>query len=1312
MGGISGCVTVSLLCLLWGRAGFGDTEAAEAFVDDTLPAQRTDSFDSDTRGEYAAHGGVLWQDGRVVLPDGAQLGEDCRLSAAAELKLDAMFPDGACSTVETRVIFSVRGMGESTLVIRRTQENGDCRVLLQVVDRFPNDDGELVESEERRIPRIGDLPPGPWTVRYHHGLLTWHVADELLISGYILNGAAPLEGWRIEQRTGTLALTSLTRNGRPAANYTEQQQADLQRCLERNQQLIELFNSGRPREALAIGEETLQLREAVLGDAHYDCATSLNNLARLHETLGDFRGARPLYERAVATIDRAVGTEHPEAATMRNNLAVIDQRLGDLSRAEDGLLAARDVRRRLLGPRSADYAASLNNLATLYDLMGRYPEAKRLYEQALAIRRDVFGERHPEYAQALNNLAQCDAELADYTEAEALYREAADVMRRVAGPDHPNYALCVVNLAAHLVKVGQPKDAEPLLLEALQIYRNRLGEAHPRVAVALSFQSEVRLSLGDVVGAEELLKDVRRIYTERLGGRHPSLIAHLMDLASLYVTTGETARAEACLREARDLHLQLLGPDHPTYPARLAQLGYVLSLIGNHDLAESYLNEARERALQTTGRDHSDYAHILVRLGLVYLDTDRAAAAVEVLQEAHTILESRRGPQNAATLEAQARLASALFAVGQTAEAGERLRRMVATAQDTWDAGHVRYSRALRNLARFEFRTGQLQAAASTARQAVDGWLTAVSRCVPSMSEAQAIAFVEAHPSAVNVALACATLSDVLSDRTLYRMVWNTRAAATRFLADGRLPDDASPEVRRIADDLKTARREVATLAVATDWASPDERRVRLAEVSERKEALERELAAHSVAERDRQLMQNSDPDDLAALLPDDVALIDFVRGDAVAAPSTFTGTAPSGPATEQWYHAFVLRRTPGGQLRVRHIPLGSASVIDAAVTNWRRLLRGEKTPGSVAPAASPADDLRRLLWAPCDPHLAGCRTVVVIPDGRLTAIAWSALPGRQADTYLLEDFAICTAPFAQQVLVALAAPPAAARGLCVVGDIDYGTPSPQEKRDESAESETPLRWESLAGAAEEAQAVASLFREHQPGELRRFRRSDAREQSVSEAMTAARYVHFATHGFFASGEATAVFGRDPRDAALFNTEATSHLRSASFAGRNPLVLSGLVLSHANHPAAKRDGAVNDGILLAEEVVNLELRNTELVVLSACETGLGEVAGGEGVFGLQRAFALSGARSSIASLWKVNDAATLALMTEFYRNHWERGLGRLESLRQAQLSLLQSWDPVEGKFRGLDLVARKLPRGGPHLPPFYWAAFQLSGDWR
>ena len=171
---------------------------------------------------------------------------------------------------------------------------------------------------------------------------------------------------------------------------------------------------------------------------------------------------------------------------------------------------------------------------------------------------------------------------------------------------------------------------------------------------------------------------------------------------------------------------------------------------------------------------------------------------------------------------------------------------------------------------------------------------------------------------------------------------------------------------------------------------------------------------------------------------------------------------------------------------------------------------------------------------------------------------------------------------------------------------------------------------------------------------------------------------------------------------------------ASTVVGRNPLTLSGIVLAGANQPRIRDDYGRylrGDGILTAEELAGLDMSATELVVLSACETGLGEVAGGEGVMGLQRAFALAGARSVVSTFWSVEDAASLALMTEFYRELWQNKRSKADALRQAQLTMLSRYDVQTKQLRDERENEETLGTDEP-LPPFYWAAFTLSGDWR
>ena len=209
------------------------------------------------------------------------------------------------------------------------------------------------------------------------------------------------------------------------------------------------------------------------------------------------------------------------------------------------------------------------------------------------------------------------------------------------------------------------------------------------------------------------------------------------------------------------------------------------------------------------------------------------------------------------------------------------------------------------------------------------------------------------------------------------------------------------------------------------------------------------------------------------------------------------------------------------------------------------------------------------------------------------------------------------------------------------------------------------------------------------------MREEDARKSAVRAALQKSRYAHLATHGFFAPEELKSALATRSGDERLFGLGGVS--------GWHPLLLSGVVLSGANKEAKPGE---EDGILTALEVSEMDLSGLELAVLSACETGLGQEASGEGLLGLQRAFQVAGTRSVVASLWKVPDRETQALMAEFYRVAWGKTVvSRVEALRQAQLAMLR-----EGDNRGM--VRRDKEEKSGRVPPYYWAAFVLSGDWR
>jgi CHAT domain-containing protein len=352
---------------------------------------------------------------------------------------------------------------------------------------------------------------------------------------------------------------------------------------------------------------------------------------------------------------------------------------------------------------------------------------------------------------------------------------------------------------------------------------------------------------------------------------------------------------------------------------------------------------------------------------------------------------------------------------------------------------------------------------------------------------------------------------------------------------------------------------------------------------------------------------------------------------------------------------------------------------VEAAIASWRRQI--QRGGGEVAPEL-----LRRRLWDPLGAEVHGAGVVLLAPDGPLCELPFAALPGSRPGTYLIEDVALALAPAPLLVvdrrrsmtemlagrdspLYSVGPLPAVLETPLLVGGVDYGGPGGDD-------------LPALPATAREVGTIRRLFGAVHPGaQAELLTGKGATVAAVREKMVCHPWLHLATHGFYAP------------------------LRSAVERDA-PELRSGLVLAGGR-----------SGRLTALEVSGLNLTRADLVVLSACETGLGQTERGEGVLGLQRAFLLAGARGVVASLWEVPDEATEALMTRLYANLWQRKRTRLEALRDAQLWLLKEGRRHPEVVRGLARrgAAREdatpLARGD-RLPPLYWAAFVLSGDWR
>jgi CHAT domain-containing protein len=355
---------------------------------------------------------------------------------------------------------------------------------------------------------------------------------------------------------------------------------------------------------------------------------------------------------------------------------------------------------------------------------------------------------------------------------------------------------------------------------------------------------------------------------------------------------------------------------------------------------------------------------------------------------------------------------------------------------------------------------------------------------------------------------------------------------------------------------------------------------------------------------------------------------------------------------------AYILRRS-GDPL---FVDLGKEDDINSDISRFRTALSNPRSQDVTRSARRLDEKLMR----PLRKLLGNTRRIFLSPDGALNLIPFAALVDEQ-NRFLVEDYSI-TYLTSGRDLLRLRGSAVNVQPPLIVADPAYDLNLPKEPKADKTESGinsrsgdfSNIRFNSLPGTKSEAMGIGTIL-----GNARIVMGAQATEAAIKQAARPSVF-HIATHGFFLPDQG--------------QTGASAN-RS-----ENPLLRSGLVLAGVNQ---RQSGSGEDGVLTALEASGLDLWNTKLVVLSACETGIGDVRNGEGVYGLRRALVLAGAESQVMSLWQVSDAATRDLMVEYYRG-LKAGQGRTEALRDVQLSMLRS------KTRA---------------HPFYWASFIQTGAW-
>jgi len=1004
------------------------------------------------------------------------------------------------------------------------------------------------------------------------------------------------------------------------------------------------YSQGRYGEAEPLLQRTLDIRETALGPDHPDTANSLNNLAGLYDSQGRYGKAEPLLQRTLDIRETALGPDHPDTADSLNNLALLYQYQGRYGEAEPLYQRALDIYQTALGPDHPDTATSLNNLAGLYDSQGRYGEAEPLYQLALDIRETALGPDHPDTATSLNNLAGLYDSQGRYGKAEPLYQRALDIYQTALGPDHPLTATSLNNLAGLYQYQGRYGEAEPLYQRALDIYETALGPDHPLTATSLNNLARLYNSQGRYGEAEPLYQRALDIRETALGSDHPDTATSLNNLATLYQYQGRYGRAEPLYQRTLDIYETALGSDHPNTAASLNNLAGLYDSQGRYGEAEPLYQRALNIIETALGPDHPNTADSLNNLAALYRLQGRYGEAEPLLQRALDIRETALGLYHPDTAQSLNNLALLYQYQRRYGEAELLYQRALDIYETTLGPDHPSTATSLNSLAGLYWAQGQLQTTFNYLQRGLAVEETVLSSNLVAGSDANKRDYLATVSATTDVAISL-HLNDLPSSDKAAHLALTTLLQRKGRVLDlftnlrAQLADD--PAALTLLDELNAASAQLAALyntpsAALSQAEYSAQLQSRQAQVDDLEDQLSRRSADFAAITTSPTLAE------IQTALPPQTALVEFVR---------YQPFDPTASAQERFgndrYAAYILQ--PNGT--IQGMDLGPAATIDAAISALSISLASARTP--LGQIKAQAQDLETLAMTPVRQALDEITTLFLSPDSALNLIPFEALMD-ESGNYLVKTYQFRYLTSGRD-LMRFDQAEAGRNPALLVGNPTYGRPGELVAQADTRAIDFENR---IFPALPETQVEVDLIATKLLG-AQVYTQTNATEALIKQ-QAQPNILHIATHGFFEPAEETL----------------------------NPLLQSGLILAGA--AAGGQSGPDQDGILTALEVTGMNLSGTQLVVLSACETGLGELAAGEGIYGLRRAFVLAGSQTQVISLWKVSDTATQELMVDYY-DRLLAGSDRDAALRDAQLAFLESEE---------------------YSHPYYWAAFVGAGDWR
>ncbi|HEV7925863.1 MAG TPA: CHAT domain-containing tetratricopeptide repeat protein [Verrucomicrobiae bacterium] len=937
---------------------------------------------------------------------------------------------------------------------------------------------------------------------------------------------------------------------------------------------------------------------------------------------GQYKQALPLAVKALNLSIDKFGPEDKVTADWMTDLGTICQRLGDYTNAEALFSRGLEIRENVLGARHALTARSFRSLGSLYVELGEYAKAEPLLQDALTINKRAFGPESIAAAGCRGELGILYVHMGDYPKAETFDQQALATYREVRGPEDHDTVTAMNNLAALYIDMGEYAKAEPLLQKSLAIREKMLELDLFDTGNMLHTLGVLYFSMGDYAKSESFYQRALSIKEKKNGPEHPDTAITLVSLGNLYMNMGDDSRALLLYLRALKIQEKAFGPEHPVLANTLSRLGAIYSKTDNYLKAESTAQRVLDLDEKTLGPNHPNTAIALLNLGLLYEQMGDLSKAQSFDQRALAIQEKVLGPESPSLSASYGSLAAVYYEMGQYTNAEPLFLHAISIDEKVLAPENPARALHLGNLANLYFDLGRTNEALEFAEKSEQSRLGMLNDILSFASEQERLNYeAENDPYAMfaslndapQVALAILRHKGVVLDSLLEDQIV---AKASQDPEDHALIEQLGPAKQRLTQLLMTVPED---LKPGTTKERIETRDKLLRQVEQLEGALAKKAAGLGHARR----ALNVTVEEVQKAIPPRTTLIEFIR-------------------YQHWlgHHQWEYRYGAGILAPTGHpkwVCLGPATVIEKDARLCQQLVRDKETKDEVL-LSSALRKLYKDVWQPVQTLIpADGKNIVISPDANLNFVSFATILTPD-NKFLAEKYSIRYVSSARdllrkpvkssgQVMVIFAAPDYVAGG-----KIDW-----------------PPTGVQLLPLPYFAKNAAALAAEVKPWNwpVRIYSGAEASETKL-RTISSPRILHFSTHGFFLP---ETMGGPAHFSFLSWLTGAKGSKQQVTL--KNPMYRSGIALAGAQVTldAWKRGETPptdSDGILTAEEAGSLDLQGTWLVVLAACDTGIGESISGEGIMGLRRGFVQAGAQNLLMTLWPVFDVPSGELMLDFY----------------------------------------------------------------